>query len=93
MPTAWGAFLTPPGVFSALVAEAVQSATGRAPELSTTGGTSDARFIKDLCPVVEFGTTGKTAHMVDERVRVEDLELLTRCYLGVLERFFNTPRP
>ncbi|MBV8938914.1 MAG: M20/M25/M40 family metallo-hydrolase, partial [Alphaproteobacteria bacterium] len=81
------AFLTQPGAFTALVAEAVSEITGRRPELSTTGGTSDARFIKDLCPVAEFGTTGKTAHMVDERVKVEDLLLLTRCYEAIVKRF------
>lgn len=82
------AFLTRPGPFSAMMTEAVQAATGRTPVLSTTGGTSDARFIKDICPVVEFGTTGKTPHMVDERVKVEDLELLTAVYAEVLRRVF-----
>lgn len=88
-PAAWGAFLTPPGDLSTLVSDAVKEATGRTPELSTTGGTSDARFIKDICPVVEFGTTGYTPHMVDERVKVDDLYLLKNCYLAVLRRFFG----
>ncbi len=83
------AFLTKPGPLSTLVAEAVQAATGRKPELSTTGGTSDARFIKDICPVVEFGTTNKTAHMVDEKVRVADLALLQKCYLEILRHYFK----
>lgn len=82
------AFLTEPGRLSQLATDAVKAATGRVPQLSTTGGTSDARFLKDLCPVVEFGTTNKTAHMVDERVRVDDLELLTKCYEEMLKRFF-----
>jgi succinyl-diaminopimelate desuccinylase len=61
-------------------AGAVMAVTGRQPELSTSGGTSDARFIKDYCPVVEFGLVGQTMHMVDERVALSDLETLTRIY-------------
>ena len=57
--------------------------------LSTTGGTSDARFIKDYCPVVEFGTTGKTSHMVNECVKVADVELLAKIYGKVIEGFFR----
>lgn len=83
------AFLTPPGAFSTLVADAITAAAGRKPELSTSGGTSDARFIKDLCPVVEFGTTGHTPHMVDERVKVADLELLTAAYAEILKGYFS----
>jgi succinyl-diaminopimelate desuccinylase len=82
------AFVTPPGKLSTLVQEAVKSITGITPELSTTGGTSDARFIKDICPVVEFGTTGSTAHAIDERVKVEDIVKLKEIYLRVLQRFF-----
>ncbi|WP_420963690.1 succinyl-diaminopimelate desuccinylase [Brucella sp. IR073] len=66
----------------------VETVTGRRPELSTSGGTSDARFIKDYCPVVEFGLVGKTMHMVDERAALSDLEMLTRIYQDFLERFF-----
>ena len=81
-------FLTPPGRLSAAVADAVERATGRRPELSTSGGTSDARFIKDHCPVVEFGLTGRTMHQVDESTDVADLETLTAIYLDVLEHWF-----
>jgi len=81
-------FLTPPGSFSAMLADAVRSVTGIEPELSTTGGTSDARFIKDYCPVAEFGMTGLTMHKVDERVPVADLEGLAKIYEALLERFF-----
>jgi succinyl-diaminopimelate desuccinylase len=83
------AFVTPPGPLSALVADAVAAVTGLQPELSTSGGTSDARFIKDVCPVVEFGLTGETAHKADENVAVADLETLTAIYGGVIERFFT----
>ena len=82
------AFLTPPGPLSALIARAAETVTGLKPELSTTGGTSDARFIKDYCPVAEFGLVGQTMHKVDERVLLADLEALTRIYQGVLEGFF-----
>ena len=82
-------FLTPPGPLSALLVKAVEAETGMTPELSTTGGTSDARFIKDYCPVIEFGTTGRTSHMVDERVEVKTLEGLTKIYQRMLERFFT----
>jgi len=66
----------------------VETVTGQAPKLSTTGGTSDARFIKDYCPVVEFGLVGQTMHMVDERVAIDDLETLTQIYQAFLERWF-----
>lgn len=68
---------------------AVTAVTGNTPKLSTTGGTSDARFIKDYCPVVEFGLVGQTMHMVDERVAVADLETLTRIYETFIERWFG----
>ena len=77
------AFLTPPGAFSALVAAAVEAETGIAPEASTTGGTSDARFLKDLCPVIEFGLCNATMHKRDEAVAVEDLEALVRIYVRI----------
>lgn len=81
-------FLTEPGPFTDLVAAAVEDVTGRRPELSTGGGTSDARFIKDYCPVIEFGLVGRTMHQIDERVPIADLEKLTRVYRGVLDRYF-----
>jgi succinyl-diaminopimelate desuccinylase len=80
------AFLTPPGALSDLVAEAIRAETGLTPELSTTGGTSDARFLHALCPVVEFGLTNATMHKLDEAVAVEDLHRLTAIYRGILTR-------
>jgi len=81
-------FLTPPGRLSDLVARAVRAETGLTPELSTTGGTSDARFVKDHCPVVEFGLTGKTMHQVDERVPVEEIVKLKAIYSHMLKDYF-----
>jgi len=81
-------FLTPPGALSELVVSAVTDVTGRAPELSTTGGTSDARFIKNMCPVVELGMVGLTMHKADERCSLKDLDGLTAIYRRVLERYF-----
>mgnify|MGYP000592622988 FL=1 len=81
-------FLTPPGDLSSLVAGAVQAETGRMPELSTTGGTSDARFVKNHCPVVEFGLVGHRMHQVDERVRISDIEALKKVYTRVLTDYF-----
>jgi succinyl-diaminopimelate desuccinylase len=83
------AFLTRDDRLANLVVDAVRDVTGMTPALSTTGGTSDARFIKDYCPVIEFGTTGRTPHMVDERVEVKTLEGLTNIYGRMLERFFD----
>jgi succinyl-diaminopimelate desuccinylase len=80
------AFLTEPGALSTLVADAVEQVTGRLPELSTSGGTSDARFIRRLCPVVEFGLPGQSMHKVDEHVAVADVEGLTAIYAEVLAR-------
>lgn len=82
------AFVTPPGRLSAIVAAAATRATGRTPVLSTSGGTSDARFIKDVCPVVEFGMPGETAHKVDEHVLVDDVRDLTMIYHDVLRTYF-----
>jgi len=82
-------FLTEPGSFTALIAEAVEAATGRRPELSTTGGTSDARFISRYCPVAEFGLIGRTMHKVDEQVPIAALAELTDVYAGILQRFFG----
>ncbi|MDJ0821126.1 MAG: succinyl-diaminopimelate desuccinylase [Paracoccaceae bacterium] len=81
-------FLTPPGPLSDLVAAAVKAETGVTPELSTTGGTSDARFVKDHCPVVEFGLVGKTMHAVDERVEVAQIEQLKTIYTRILRDYF-----
>lgn len=88
-PTNATAFLTAPGPFVEQVAAAVEAETGRRPALSTTGGTSDARFIKDYCPVVEFGLVGQTMHQVDEHVATADLEALTRIYERVLDAFLT----
>lgn len=81
-------FLTPPGDLSTLVARAVEAETGVAPELSTTGGTSDARFVKNHCPVVEFGLVGKTMHQVDERVSVAQIPQLKAIYGRILRGYF-----
>jgi succinyl-diaminopimelate desuccinylase len=81
-------FLTPPGALSDLVARAVQAETGIAPTLSTSGGTSDARFVKDHCPVVEFGLVGHTMHQVDERVEVAQIVALKRIYGRILRDYF-----
>lgn len=82
-------FLTTPGPFVELVTGAIAEITGRKPVLSTSGGTSDARFIKNYCPVVEFGLVGRTMHQVDERVAVDDLVTLTAIYRRILERYFG----
>jgi succinyl-diaminopimelate desuccinylase len=83
------AFLTEPGPFTAAAAEAVEAVAGRRPELSTTGGTSDARFIRALCPVVEFGLVGATMHAVDERVPVAEISQLTEVYRRLIRRYFE----
>lgn len=83
------AFYTPPGAFVDSLVDAIEAATGITPKLSTSGGTSDARFIKDYCPVVEFGLVGQTMHQVDEHVEIAHLEALTDIYGQVLERFFE----
>jgi len=77
------AFLTPPGPFSALVSDVIARHTGQPPELSTTGGTSDARFLSALCPVVEFGLVNATMHKLDEAVAVADLDLLATLYAEI----------
>lgn len=81
-------FLTPPGPLSDLVARAVAAETGITPELSTSGGTSDARFVKDHCPVVEFGLVGKTMHQVDECVATDDIRRLKSVYARILADYF-----
>ena len=70
---------------------AVTEVTGLTPKLSTTGGTSDARFIKDYCPVIEFGLVGQQMHKVDEHVATADLVALTAIYRHILERYFSSP--
>jgi succinyl-diaminopimelate desuccinylase len=89
-PTNAVAFLTRPDRFTALVADAIEAETGLRPALSTTGGTSDARFIKDYCPVLEFGLVGQTMHQVDERVAVADLDRLAAIYRRLLDHYFST---
>jgi len=81
-------FITPPGELSELVATAVAAETGVVPALSTTGGTSDARFVKNHCPVVEFGLVGKTMHQVDERVEVAQIPQLKAIYTRILRDYF-----
>ena len=81
-------FLTPPGEVSTLLTQAIERVTGKKPELSTTGGTSDARFIHHHCPVAEFGLVGLTMHKVDERVPVADIAQLTEIYRTVLDLYF-----
>jgi succinyl-diaminopimelate desuccinylase len=84
-------FLTRDNRLTGILSEAVETVTGLTPKLSTTGGTSDARYIKDYCPVVEFGLVGQTMHMVDERVAIADLEKLTQIYETFLDRWFSEP--
>ena len=81
-------FYTPPGALVELVAGAVREVAGVECELSTTGGTSDARFISRYCPVLEFGLVGETMHKVDEKSAVADLKALSRVYETVLDRYF-----
>jgi succinyl-diaminopimelate desuccinylase len=81
-------FLTPPGALSELVSAAVEAETGIKPELSTTGGTSDARFVKSHCPVVEFGLVGRTMHQVDERVEIDQIHQLKAIYTRILKDYF-----
>ena len=88
-PSNSNAFVTRPGAFTDLVVAAIEEATGRRPELSTSGGTSDARFIADYCPVIEFGLVGQTMHQIDERTPVGDLEKLTQIYRAILDRYFG----
>jgi succinyl-diaminopimelate desuccinylase len=85
-------FLTQPGDFLDLVVGAIAEIAGRTPKLSTTGGTSDARFIKSYCPVLELGLVGTTMHQTDERTAVADLALLTAVYRRILERYFSPTR-
>ena len=82
-------FITPPGALSELVAHAVQVETNRTPEMSTSGGTSDARFVQHHCPVVEFGLVGKTMHQVDERVEIAQIHQLKSIYTRILSDYFT----
>ncbi len=88
-PTNAVSFLTPRGPFTDLVSDAVADVTGRRPELSTGGGTSDARFLKDICPVVELGLLSGNMHGVDEYADLEDLEALSQIYERILNRYFQ----
>ena len=81
-------FLTPPGPLSEVLSAAVQEVTGKVPELSTSGGTSDARFIKDYCPVAEFGMVGRTMHQTNECIEVADIDALRKIYLKTMDNFF-----
>ena len=83
------AFITTPGPYTAIIHDAVYDVTGRSPALTTTGGTSDARFISQYCPVVECGLINKTIHQVDEHCSVDDLNMLVDIYTRALERFFK----
>jgi succinyl-diaminopimelate desuccinylase len=83
------AFITEPGAFVGLVQDAIIAETGVTPKLATTGGTSDARFIKDYCPVLEFGPTNATIHQTDERISVEELKATTRVYRRILDSYFG----
>jgi succinyl-diaminopimelate desuccinylase len=83
------AFITEPGAFVGLVIDAVQGETGLVPKLSTSGGTSDARFIKNYCPVLEFGPTNATIHQTDERISIDELQTTARIYRRVLESYFS----
>jgi succinyl-diaminopimelate desuccinylase len=87
-PTNAVSFLTPRGPFTDLVSDAVEEVTGHRPELSTGGGTSDARFIKDICPVVELGLLSGNMHGVDEHATLDDLEALSLIYERILRRYF-----
>ncbi len=82
-------FLTEPGPLVDVVCGAVAAETGITPQLSTSGGTSDARFIKDYCPVVEFGPVNRTIHKADENISIADLEALTRIYTALIEGYFD----
>jgi succinyl-diaminopimelate desuccinylase len=82
------AFLTEPGAFTDVVAAAVAEVTGRTPELSTSGGTSDARFIRSLCPVVELGLVGQTMHQVDERAPLAEIRRLQQVYERLIDGYF-----
>jgi succinyl-diaminopimelate desuccinylase len=83
-------FLTSPGPFVDLVSRAIEAVTRREAARSTTGGTSDARFVKDYCPVVELGLVGRTMHQIDEHAPLADLKRLTAVYRRILEKYFES---
>jgi len=82
-------FVTKPGPFTELAVAAIADITGRQPKLSTSGGTSDARFIKNYCPVLEFGLVGHSMHQTDENTPVQDLVMLTAIYRRIVEKYFS----
>jgi succinyl-diaminopimelate desuccinylase len=86
------AFITEPGAFVGLVLDAVERETGVLPKLSTSGGTSDARFVKDYCPVLEFGPTNATIHQTDERIGVEELRATQAVYGHIIADYFSAER-
>jgi len=88
LPSNADVFVTKPGPFTDLAIAAIAEVTGRKPKLSTSGGTSDARFIKNYCPVFEFGLVGQTMHAVDECAPVADLVTLTAIYRRMIEKYF-----
>ena len=88
MPSNAVSFLTQPGDFSTLVARAVSEVTGLTPDLSTSGGTSDARFIIRDCPALEFGLTNETIHAVNENARLADIDALCAIYRRIIETYF-----
>ena len=90
--TSGESFITRPGTLVSLMSDVVRDVTGLTPERSTSGGTSDARFIKDICPVIEFGLVNRTIHQVDEQVPIEDLRQLTAIYRRFIENYFATVR-
>jgi succinyl-diaminopimelate desuccinylase len=83
------AFITEPGAFVGIVQDAIAAGSNRVPKLSTSGGTSDARFIKDYCPVLEFGPTNTTIHQTDERMSIDELKATTRIYRRILDSYFQ----
>jgi succinyl-diaminopimelate desuccinylase len=89
MPSNAVSFLTKPGEFSTLVSRAITEVTGLTPELSTSGGTSDARFIIRDCPALEFGLTNETIHAVNENARIADIDALCAIYRRVIEAYFS----
>ncbi len=88
-PSNAGVFVTQPSPFTEMVTKAIEEVTGRTPHLSTSGGTSDARFISAHCPVVEFGLVGQTMHQVDECVPIADLRALTAIYRKIIDWYFS----
>jgi succinyl-diaminopimelate desuccinylase len=83
------AFITEPGAFVGLVQDAVERETGVLPKLSTSGGTSDARFVKDYCPVLEFGPTNATIHQTDERIAIDELRATKGVYARIIADYFS----